>query len=61
MLYYIYIGKKILDTKYGNYIAYTYQDLINKGYIIACVFGDLKTDILYTRLHSSCVYVLLKK
>ena len=51
----IYIGKKYLETKYGNYIAYTYQDLINKGYIIACVFGDLKTDVLYTRLHSSCV------
>jgi 3,4-dihydroxy 2-butanone 4-phosphate synthase/GTP cyclohydrolase II len=34
---------------------YTFQDLIHKGYIIALAYGDIKKEILYTRIHSSCI------
>ena len=33
----------------------TYQNLINKHYIIAILIGDIKEKTLYTRVHSSCV------
>lgn len=51
----VHIGKTELTTIYGNMTAYTFQDLIHKGYIVALVHGDLKAPTLYTRLHSSCV------
>jgi 3,4-dihydroxy 2-butanone 4-phosphate synthase/GTP cyclohydrolase II len=51
----IFIGKMNLNTFYGEFMAHVYQDLIHKGYIIALAHGDLKADLLYTRLHSSCV------
>jgi len=34
---------------------YTFQDLIHKGYIIALTYGNIKKEILYTRIHSSCI------
>lgn len=51
----IYIGKSELETEFGNMTAYTFQDLIHKGYIIALAHGDIHAPLLYTRLHSSCV------
>ena len=52
----IYIGNFTIDTKYGLFNVYSYQDLIHKGYIIAFSYGDINDkDILYTRIHSSCV------
>ena len=51
----IYIDKVTVDTIYGKFTGYTYQDLIHKGYIIALVYGDIKDKTLYTRIHSSCV------
>lgn len=44
-----------LRTKFGLFEAHTYQNLINKGYIIALAKGDFKANVLYTRVHSSCV------
>jgi len=51
----IYIDKITVNTIYGDFIGYTYQDLIHKGYIIALIYGDIKNNTLYTRIHSSCV------
>ena len=51
----LYIDKISIETIYGNFTAYTYQNLIHKGYIIALTHGDIKKEILYTRIHSSCV------
>jgi 3,4-dihydroxy 2-butanone 4-phosphate synthase/GTP cyclohydrolase II len=51
----LYIDKICIETIYGNFTAYTYQNLIHKGYIIALTYGDIKKEILYTRIHSSCV------
>ena len=51
----LYIDKILIQTEYGEFMAYTYQDLIHKGYIIALTYGDIHSDTLYTRIHSSCV------
>ncbi len=51
----LYIDKVDIETIYGTFSAYTFQNLINKGYILALSYGDIKSDILYTRIHSSCV------
>ncbi len=52
----IYIANCLLDTRYGLFRAYVFQDLIDKHYIIALAHGDISTaQTLYTRLHSSCV------
>ena len=40
----------------ANANLYTFQSTISaKLYIIALVYGDLKSKQLYTRIHSSCV------
>jgi 3,4-dihydroxy 2-butanone 4-phosphate synthase/GTP cyclohydrolase II len=49
------VGKSHLETYFGSVTAYTFQDLIHKGYIIALSHGNLQSKILYTRMHSSCV------
>ena len=36
------IGKKKLKTCYGEFDAYTFQDVIDRKYISALCFGDLK-------------------
>lgn len=36
-------------------VAYAFQDLIHKGYIVALAHGNIHAPTLYTRLHSSCV------
>lgn len=51
----IYIGEINVDTIYGSMLIYIFQDLIHKGYILALCHGNIQADILYTRLHSSCV------
>ena len=52
----LYIANCSLDTRFGLFHAYIFQDIIDKHYIIALAHGDiLKAKTLYTRLHSSCV------
>ncbi|HKB91865.1 MAG TPA: GTP cyclohydrolase, partial [Opitutaceae bacterium] len=52
----LYIANCNLDTRFGAFRAYIFQDLIDKHYIIALAYGDIaNSETLYTRLHSSCV------
>jgi len=51
----VFIGNTEIETRYGHFKLYTYQDLIHKGYILALIYGDIKSELLYTRAHSSCV------
>mgnify|MGYP001175859180 CR=1 FL=1 len=51
----LFIDKQIIKTRYGEFISYIFQDLIHKGYIIALTYGDINSEILYTRIHSSCI------
>ena len=51
-----YIANCLLDTRFGLFRAYVFQDIIDKHYIVALAHGDISTaQTLYTRLHSSCV------
>ncbi len=51
-----YIANCLLDTRFGLFRAYVFQDIIDKHYIVALAHGDISTAAtLYTRLHSSCV------
>eukprot|EP00055_Hartaetosiga_balthica_P003092 m.6423 g.6423 ORF g.6423 m.6423 type:complete len:846 (-) comp2594_c0_seq1:51-2588(-) len=52
----LYVGKLPLETHYGVFNTYVFQNLIHKGYILALTMGDLEgSEHLYTRMHSSCV------
>ena len=52
----LFIASCDLDTRYGLFRAHIFQDIIDKHYIIALAHGDVThADVLYTRLHSSCV------
>ena len=52
----IFIGKLDIETIYGQFKTYTYQNVINKNYIIALCSGDIKNfKEIYCRLHSSCI------
>ncbi len=52
----LYIANCSLDTRFGPFRAYIFQDIIDKHYIIALAHGDIAhAKVLYTRLHSSCV------
>ncbi len=52
----LYIANCSLDTRFGPFHAYIFQDIIDKHYIIALAYGDIvNSKLLYTRLHSSCV------
>ena len=52
----IYLATCPLDTRFGLFRAYIFQDLIDKHYIIALAHGDVvRAKTLYTRLHSSCI------
>lgn len=52
----LYLANCPLDTRYGPFRAYIFQDLIDKHYIIALAHGDVvNAKTLHTRLHSSCV------
>jgi 3,4-dihydroxy 2-butanone 4-phosphate synthase / GTP cyclohydrolase II len=49
------IGVTFLETIYGKFTTYTFQDVIDRKYIMALVYGNLKKDSIYTRIHSSCL------
>eukprot|EP00055_Hartaetosiga_balthica_P018188 m.129992 g.129992 ORF g.129992 m.129992 type:complete len:869 (+) comp9466_c0_seq1:147-2753(+) len=51
----LYVGHVPIDTRYGVFTCYVFQNLIHKGYVLALAHGDLKSEVLYTRFHSSCV------
>ncbi len=52
----LYLAACDLDTRFGTFRAYIFQDLINKSYVIALAYGDITgAATLYTRVHSSCV------
>lgn len=52
----LFIATCSLDTRFGTFRAYIFQDIIDKHYIIALAHGDITgASTLYTRLHSSCV------
>lgn len=52
----LYIANCSLDTRFGPFHAYIFQDIVDKHYIIALAYGDIvNSKTLYTRLHSSCV------
>jgi 3,4-dihydroxy 2-butanone 4-phosphate synthase/GTP cyclohydrolase II len=40
---------------HGTWQVYTFQNLITKGYVMALCHGDINSEVLYTRVHSSCV------
>ncbi len=37
----LYLGKLPMALKYGLFTAYVFQDLLNKGYILAISYGNL--------------------
>jgi len=52
----MYVARCEVDTRFGPFSAYVFQDLIHKGYVIALTHGDVTgAATLYTRMHSSCV------
>ncbi|MCF3651982.1 GTP cyclohydrolase [Synoicihabitans lomoniglobus] len=52
----LYVATCSLDTRFGPFRTHIFQDIIDKHYIIALAFGDItKAEVIYTRLHSSCV------
>lgn len=52
----LFIADCTVDTRFGPFHAYIFQDITHKGYIIALAHGDVvNATKLYTRLHSSCV------
>ena len=52
----LYLATCKLDTVFGDFTAYVFQDIIHKGYIIALAHGKIKeAKTLYTRIHSSCI------
>ena len=52
----IYVGKMTVELEFGTFTSYTFQNLINKSYIIALISGIINDDNpIYCRVHSSCV------
>lgn len=52
----MYVATCEVDTRFGMFNAYVFQDLIHKGYVIALAHGNITgAATLYTRMHSSCV------
>ena len=52
----LYLATCDLSLRYGDFKGHIFQDIIHKGYVIALTYGDIqKADLLYTRIHSSCV------
>jgi len=51
----IFIGSSELETQYGKFTAFVFQDIIDIKYIFALVHGDLSKNDFYIRLHSSCL------
>jgi len=52
----LFIGTTELETKYGYFNCYTFQDVIDHKYILALVYGNiLDHNNLHIRMHSSCL------
>ncbi|WPJ96945.1 hypothetical protein SH580_04390 [Coraliomargarita algicola] len=52
----VFLAKTQVPTRFGDFCACIFQDIIHKGYIIALTYGDIiNAEVLYTRMHSSCV------
>jgi len=52
----LFLAHTSVPTRFGDFRACIFQDIIHKGYVIALTFGDVQdADVLHTRLHSSCV------
>tara|TARA_B100001971_G_scaffold215144_1_gene258286 strand:+ start:11327 stop:13054 length:1728 start_codon:yes stop_codon:yes gene_type:complete len=52
----VYLADTQVPTRFGDFRACIFQDIIHKGYIIALTYGDIKNaELLHTRMHSSCV------
>lgn len=52
----MFVAKCQLDTRFGIFRAFIFQDIIDKHYIVALAHGDIvNATTLYTRLHSSCI------
>lgn len=52
----LYIANCTVDTVFGRFKAFIFQDMIHKGYLIALTFGDIVTaDEFPIRIHSSCM------
>jgi 3,4-dihydroxy 2-butanone 4-phosphate synthase / GTP cyclohydrolase II len=52
----LYLAHTDVPTRFGNFQAHIFQDLIHKGYVIALIYGDVwEGGEVYTRMHSSCV------
>jgi len=50
------IANCTVDTVYGRFKAFIFQDMIHKGYLIALTYGDIvSAEELPMRIHSSCV------
>jgi len=52
----LFLARCTLETRFGMFKAFIFQDIISKAYIIALAHGDIvRATQLYTRMHSSCV------
>ena len=52
----LWVARTTVPTRYGEFSAHIFQDLIHKGYVIALLYGDVGGGgELHTRMHSSCV------
>lgn len=52
----VFLAETWVPTRFGDFKARIFQDIIHKGYILALCYGDVENaDLLYTRMHSSCV------
>lgn len=52
----VFLAHTAVHTRFGDFRACIFQDLIHKGYVIALTFGDVRgSGRLHARLHSSCV------
>lgn len=52
----IYLATCPLETRFGVFTAHVFQDVVDKHYVIAMTFGEVRgAEVLHTRLHSSCL------
>jgi 3,4-dihydroxy 2-butanone 4-phosphate synthase/GTP cyclohydrolase II len=53
----LFLARTRVLTRFGEFQANIFQDMIHKGYVIALTFGNVhdRSGPLYTRMHSSCV------
>ena len=52
----LFIDESVIETRYGIFKMYTFQDLIHKGYVIALTYGDItKEKAPLVRVHSECI------